>query len=220
MALMRRTRAVAGILTFCVVDPTSCGIAVSGRALSSCADNETFCESLNFCLPGDDCSTCFDYPQFNKELRRCTPAPVQFATDFCGGGALSVACQNYATQMHNCMSTCGSLHPTGAGGEFINCVTASDSSCPLTICEQACGCIGEPACSEPCMGHCTKFRDDVLRKPERFKTRGAVAAYVNRCVFGKKPKRHSFLEKMATGRTTGRRHANEADMEGPCGDGA
>eukprot|EP00392_Amoebophrya_sp_AT5.2_P013208 g13321.t1 len=177
------------------------GLTVTGTATSAsratsrnkCADDETFCESLNFCLPNDDCSKCFDYPNFNAELRRCTPAPVPFATDFCGAGGLSVSCQNYATLMHNCMNSCGALTAGKNGGGFIHCVTKSDGTCPLTICEQACGCIGTAACAEPCMHHCTAFRDGVLRKPEKFKTRAEVMAFANYCVFGKKTRRRAFL---------------------------
>ncbi|CAD7925747.1 unnamed protein product [Amoebophrya sp. A25] len=167
--------------------PSQAAIQPTEQQPSECEKDETWCESLKFCLPPEaDCSKCVDYSRRSKELGRCTPAPVEFAVDFCGNDAMSVSCQNYATGLHNCMSSCGSLHPTGASGEFIACVTASDGSCPAAICEAACGCIGKATCEQPCMQHCTDIRDRLLHTPHKFKTRGEVYAFLNNCVFGKK----------------------------------
>ena len=116
------------------------------------------------------------------------------------GERLTLSCQEFATQVHECWDTCAVLHPAAKHGEFVGCLARSDGPCPLPICEQACGCIGEVSCAEPCMQRCSAYRDNVLRRPDAasaFPTQKVLETYLDSCVFaGGNNKGTSFLERV------------------------
>lgn len=179
-------------LAFLIQEALSISLTTQGRNLNDlneepilyCRESEVKCDSLNECLLSkNDCGRCVNLPIYSSELNKCIPQPSPLGRKFCGEDPVGLSCQNWSAQVQNCVYECEMEHPGTENGEFLRCMAGSSGPCPKTICEEVCDCIGKAECREPCMGRCTKFKENVLHKPDDFPSHGHLQAYFEGYLF-------------------------------------